>query len=323
MNKILFPLILTITAGISGLTVHFLETARVTGPDIRLSDIAAIEGAQTKETKAFTGTRVGRAALPGFVLTLEARKIRRLFLDEAVRTLAEPVEFSGAAAITVRTGSRTLSEAALREEIRKQVTARMPWTLKEAHVSIDACPTELILPDMENHLEIEPATDCDWRGSEQFRVRVLHGQEELKGFPVTVRVRVFNQVCVAAAKLKRGATLSAGDLRVETREITEIREPLFTTPDSCLGRKLTRTVLSGSVLLSGWVEIPPLVRKGEKVRILYRANETEVCVEGTSRGEGALGDRIRVRNEMTRKTVDAWVSGLSEVELNRSQGGAL
>lgn len=318
------PLLLLVPAvALCGLSVRFHETARVTGPDIRLSEIAEIAGGSAESQRILAGLRVGRAALPGFVLNLESSKIRKLFLDAPARELAEPVSFDGAALVTVKTGSRLLSEAALRDEVRRQVMERMPWTKTQAHISIDASPGDVVLPDMENHVEVAPPSDCDWRGSEQFRVRVLHGQDEFKSFPVTVRIRVYDQVCVAAAKLKRGTLLSAGDLRLETREVTDLREKLFNNPDAVVGSKLSRTVLSGAVLQAGWVEVPPLVHRGDKVRIIVRSNDTEVGVEGTAREDGALGERIRVRNEMTRRTLDAWVSGLNEVELNKEQGGAL
>jgi flagellar basal body P-ring formation protein FlgA len=82
--------------------------------------------------------------------------------------------------------------------------------------------------------------------------------------------------------------------------------------------------LSGVIFTDKNVNNPPLVRKGERVRLLVRESGAMVEVDGIAKENGSLGDRIRVRSELNQKLVTGFVCGEGQVNLSGDyKGGVL
>lgn len=77
------------------------------------------------------------------------------------------------------------------------------------------------------------------------------------------------------------------------------------------GYRLKANASAGHVLTQTDLEAIPLVSSGERVRITVRSQSLVISADATSRGNGALGDKIRVELP-TRKWVQAIVTGSGE-----------
>jgi flagella basal body P-ring formation protein FlgA len=132
---------------------------------------------------------------------------------------------------------------------------------------------------------------------------------------VPVSIKVFERVVVATRPLPRGGVLTAGDLRLERRDVSTLSGGYLVDPAAALGKVLTRPVTLGYALSQNLLKSPQLVRRGERVIIRARTGGMDVQVAGTALANGAAGEVIRVRNRSSKRVVDAVVAGEGLVEV--------
>lgn len=132
---------------------------------------------------------------------------------------------------------------------------------------------------------------------------------------VPARVQVYDQVVVAARPMSRGALLGVGDIEVREMDVTALAGGYLSSPEQAVGRMLRRNVQLGAAIGPGMVELPRIIRRGERVQILARSGGMEVRMEGEALEDGAKGEVIRVRNRSSRRSVEGLVAGPGTVEV--------
>jgi flagella basal body P-ring formation protein FlgA len=70
-----------------------------------------------------------------------------------------------------------------------------------------------------------------------------------------------------------------------------------------------------TILSSDRVEIPPLIRKGDVVQLVAESPSLKVVTRGMAKEKGGLGDRIRVENLSSKKSVYARIVDASTVRV--------
>ena len=133
---------------------------------------------------------------------------------------------------------------------------------------------------------------------------------------VQVTARIFADVAVAARPLARGEILAATDVRLEERDITRLPGGFLTALDEVLGMKVRRPLSTGNVIARGAVEAPRLVRRGQIVTLVGGNGPVEIRATGKALSDGAAGDRVRVRNEASRRVVEGVVAEDGTVRVN-------
>jgi len=82
-----------------------------------------------------------------------------------------------------------------------------------------------------------------------------------------------------------------------------------------LGRVFSRGAGAGRLLDRRALDAPVLVERGRQVRMSYRGPGVAIDAMGTALADGRLGERIRVKNEVTGVAVDATVASANEVTI--------
>ena len=133
---------------------------------------------------------------------------------------------------------------------------------------------------------------------------------------VPVRVKLHGQVLVAARPVAKGVVLQDADIRLETRDLASPHTAILVDRGQALGR-LTRFPLGlGDIIRPSGLQIPRLVRRGEKVTILASEGGLEVRANGEALMDGAEGDRIRVRNSLTNIVIQATITTAGVVRIS-------
>ncbi len=127
-------------------------------------------------------------------------------------------------------------------------------------------------------------------------VTLAVGGKILRRGVVNARVNADVPVVVAAGPVQRGDTIEAADLKIEERDVSELRTGWIDDPAQLIGRRARRTVAPGALWLRGWAEIPPLVKRGELVRLRLRHGPLAIEGKGVVRKDGHAGEWVRVVN---------------------------
>jgi flagella basal body P-ring formation protein FlgA len=88
-----------------------------------------------------------------------------------------------------------------------------------------------------------------------------------------------------------------------------------TDPGQAEGKLLKRPLAPGLVLTAAVLEGRPLVRRGDTVTLLARAGGLDVRVKAEALGNGAAGQRIKVRNLSSRQVIEATVVAEALVQI--------
>ncbi|MGA0586383.1 flagellar basal body P-ring formation chaperone FlgA [Dyella sp. KRB-257] len=124
---------------------------------------------------------------------------------------------------------------------------------------------------------------------------------------VPVRLQIFRHVLVTARPLQRGDGITAGDVRSTSRDITRLGYGYIDNLQQTAGRTLARPLGPGSVLTPSALGGREMVRAGDRVQVVARLDGIEVRAGGIALGSGDGGARLRVRNEVSGRVVDAMV----------------
>lgn len=132
---------------------------------------------------------------------------------------------------------------------------------------------------------------------------------------VPAKVLVYDHVVVAVRPLSRGTLLTAEDMEIKELDVTSLAGGYFSSTDQVVGRTLRRNIQLGAAIGPGIVELPKVVRRGERVQILARTAGMEVRMEGEALEDGAEGELIRVRNRSSKRSVEGRVTGPGIIEV--------
>lgn len=124
---------------------------------------------------------------------------------------------------------------------------------------------------------------------------------------VPVEIKVHGQVLVLAQPLPRGTQLQASHLRLERHDVGSLSTGYLADLGEARDMILRRALQAGTVLTPQMVEPPRLVQRGQRVTLLAEGASVAVRVEGEALGDGARGERVRVRNLSSQNVVEGLV----------------
>ncbi len=277
------------------------DTVYVTKNEIRFSDLS-----KTDLPGKISTLIAGDSGSPGTVQLISRRSLLRKLVTEG---MASGVSFSGPSeCVIVRTG-QSISPDSLRPAIRRilqpfvavgKLNAPATWFEVELPRDIGASSNDDYEVRLANPIGLEP-------GRNHLSIE-LKGKTDSFNFPITVILHQFDETAQAKVKIKRGDSLGAHlftwrwvDLAVNKQKTDFYgREGLF-------GVSCSRTLKAGSYLRQSDLKATPVILTGDLVELLVQKGAISVSVRATARQEGSIGQTIPVRNELTKRLVNARV----------------
>src|SRR6185503_8335836 len=102
---------------------------------------------------------------------------------------------------------------------------------------------------------------------------------------------------VAARTLKKGELVDAAAASLAEKDITyEPGEPLAGL-DEAEGKRTAKPVPAGKVILKSMLEQPPLIKRGDMVRLVSRSGAVNVEVPAKALRDAAAGESLPVEIE--------------------------
>jgi flagella basal body P-ring formation protein FlgA len=193
------------------------------------------------------------------------------------------------------------------------VQAHLRESTGEVRTAAEPLDARLRLPACDQPLQA--ALPAGTRAAARMTVAVSCPGAQAWRLHVPVRVTVMRAVVVAAMPLERGKVLAAGDVILAEREVSGAGAGYLTATAGASGRVLRRGVAAGTVIAPGLLESPLVVRRGQPVTLEVRAGGLAVQMAGIAQADGALGERIPVRNSSSKKILQGTVKNEKIVEI--------
>ena len=132
---------------------------------------------------------------------------------------------------------------------------------------------------------------------------------------VPVTVKVMTEVVVARTSLPRGSIIGESDIELEMRDISRLHRGYLEAKKSVLGKKLRQRLRQQQVVTPSQLDTPHAIKRNNRVTILASSRSLQIRMLGKALQNGSLGELIRVRNESSKKELDAKVVAPGIVEV--------
>ena len=314
-NSVIFMclgLFLALAAGLAKAgepRVRVPSEAWVQGEKVTLGDIAVISGLDGL-SKEIRNIYVGRAPSPG-----KRRSLKGSMIQAKLESLDLPQDT--VLNIPARVQVHRLAQEVDDQDFEEMLTDFLFGKLPQGRFEISRFQVNGNGPVPEGFLDIT---------LEEFRSDKFYGQVSLRA-AISVDGRMERRVSIAAwvdydapivvttRNLDRMDILSAGDVKVETQNLSRLPEGVLTDPREIRGMRLRQDLEAGEHLLARMLEKPPLVERGEEVTIMARTGTMSITTVGLAKEAGGLGDSIEVENTMSEKIITCQVTGPARVEV--------
>ena len=289
--------LVAIAAGFAGATeagrITVQRTAVVTGPTIKLGDLARLEGS----AEALADVDFGPSPSASAPRRLEGEAILRRL--QAAGMDASATRYVIPASVRVE---RTAQEVSV-EEIRTAVL----------NVASDALPAGETIRDLEvagpvripaGPYEARVSTTAQGRpGRRRFEVQLVNEGTVLANVPVTARTEARGPVVVTKQSIPRGAVLTSNDVAVVQRNQHDVPDDALTAPEQAIGMETKVALAAAAPLPRAALAAPVVVKKGDLVTMLIETPVMRLSVAGEALEAGAIGGGIKVMNRASKQTV--------------------
>ncbi len=123
------------------------------------------------------------------------------------------------------------------------------------------------------------------------------------------------EVYISTSPISRGTLITESHIQLQLMDSSKLRFGYITDKDKIIGMVAGRRIAADTVITPRMLDAPKLVKRGEKVQIIAEVDGIVVRVEGEALEDGAKGDMIRVRNNSSKKIIEAIVIAPGKVKV--------
>ena len=291
----------------SAATITLREKVVVDGPRFTLADVATVADADAELAARMEAVDLGPAPWPGSFMRVDGIVVR-LKLYQA-RIDPRDVQVDAAAGCEVTTRGLDIPSARLVELAREHLSSKIRWSPDDVEIEVTGQPNDYVVPlgCGEDVLRPGRINSDNPRGRVDVGVRIVVDGRDRFNASVRFNVKLYEEVVVTTDGLDRGDTYTADNVELRRMDVTDATPGLLTDLDKVLGLKSARRIAQNTPLTRKMVISPPLVKRGDIVRIVYRVKGLEVSASGQARADGAEGDTILVKNVDSGRLLPAMV----------------
>ena len=278
------------------ITLH--KEATVTGKHILLGDIASITPAGELADR-LAQTRIAHAPEPGKTRELQTSSVKALLRHKQVD--GEP-RWRGPKTVTVLRQGQVIDREQLKAIIAAYIGANL-HRLPDAEFRFTQvrAPEKIILPTGKLTYTVTPSRP-EILGSSSFNILFKVDDRVVKNCTVRGRLQAMAEVATAAVSLRRGAILTGDQITMTRQDISHLNNPCLSY-EKAIGLQAIRSIRPGQPLDARNVAPPPVIRKGEPVKIFASRGALQISTTGIATADGRPGQFIRVRNIGSNKLV--------------------
>jgi flagellar basal body P-ring formation protein FlgA len=310
---ILATFFFSLPSSVSALEITFSPDAEVISSFVTLGDIARFNE-KSPLSIALGSKHIAQAPKAGETVSLNNDQIRIKLLNNFSGN--KSIQWNGTKTTLVTRKGLVIGPQEVESAIANYLEDRMSDLPLATYSFIPReLPIPFVLPTGQLEVDVIPA-DQKVIGSRRFTLVYKVDGKTVKNISIRGKLEALASVAVLTKNVKRGSILHPHMVQMQTKDLSKLRTPC-TNLREVLGKKLTRSLRSGAVLDLSSIDFPPLIHKGQLVKIRINHNGMHLTATGISSMNGKKDQIIRVMNSVSRKTIFCKVAapGLVEVQI--------
>jgi flagella basal body P-ring formation protein FlgA len=180
-------------------------------------------------------------------------------------------------------------------------------------LQVGPLPPQLQVEACDDSLRLAAAPGSKRRDREVIEVRCGAGTSWHLYVPV--RVVGTSTVAVAVHSMVAGSVLSAADVRIEERDLTQLPPGYFNEAAAAVGLTVGRPISGGTILTNQQLLGSKAIQRGQTVTLLADAGGLRIRMAGRALSDALVNQRIRVENLSSGKVVEGIARSQEVVEI--------
>jgi flagellar basal body P-ring formation protein FlgA len=284
-------------------TIIISEKSETNDADVRLGDIADIRNGNPDMVQKLKNLVIGAAALPGKSRNFDEPYIR-IRLKQSEVDLSQ-IAIQSPELIEIKTKSIEISKKMVEDIVLSFLDNTIPWDKNRTRVKVIQTSENLLLPDRPYTYKVIPPVRTRYLGNVPLNVVFdVQGQPSVKAW-ATVRIGVETDVIVVRKPLNRNQTVEKDDVNVISMDMADLPSNYISTLEDVVGKRTLRTMNPKEVFRTDIVELPPMVKRNDRVSIVAESESLRITAVGEVKESGGRGDRVKVINLNSNKEIFA------------------
>ena len=295
------------------LIVQFKARATVQKETICLSDIATVKGAPRSFVDKIGRLRISESPEVGEVRILSREEIvsrvQKANLSSYISSKSIPEE------IEVTREGRLVEKEEMVQVLEENLRNLLPDPRKTLAIQEVQGFEAFILPPGPYTSEVILPESAHRGGPMTVTVSFFQEGRLVQKLRVRVRVEIQGFVVAARTGLRRHQEIGENDVDLIKKNLSLLPPDVVTDLKNALGKRLTLSVNGQEVLRSSMVEIPPLVKKGDRVILVIDHSYFKITTFGEVKEDGRRGEWIKLVNISSKKEVHGRVVDAHTVQV--------
>lgn len=275
-------------------SLSLLPGAVVTGDGVFLEQLLSAEtGSPLPHLRVTDSPAVGQSLL------LTRDQVTALLQKSAPEFTA--TNWTGSAQIRVTRRTRLFGESELKELLTDVLQREHIRQRGELELAFSRAWTAATIPDEPFTLKLLDLPTSGVGANMILRFELRGVRETFGTWSAITQARVWRDVLVAGAPLKRGQPLTDSDVVRERRDLLMSREALDALPRVETSLELIENVPVGVPLTARAFRVRPLVLRGQTLEALVQDGALQISTKVEVLEDGLPGQFVRVRNPQSRR----------------------
>jgi flagella basal body P-ring formation protein FlgA len=299
-------------AGLISLRVY--DQVEIAADQIQLGKIARIDGDDAGLVRELEALVIGRSPLPGKSRSLDSAAIL-LRLKQSGIDLAR-IELQIPPEVQVSRGAVEVGRERIEQIVKAFIQQQFAGKGQTVRIKeIRGAEPVLVSKGNLSHQVAAPRNTA-LSGSLPLTVTLKVNDEVEKRMMVTAMVEVLVNAVVTTRPLGRLKPIEESDVEVRPVDVSGLPADYIADPEAVLGKRTRRLLDANTVLRPDLVESQPIVKRGDRVRIIVESVGMRITAVGEVKQNGCLGERISVANLDTNKVIQARVVDTQTVKID-------
>ena len=278
-----------------------------------LGEISQIEGGDAVLLEKVSQIVIGQSPLPGRKLTVTRSLILSRLRSQKINT--KRFLFPGSESSSITRAALKIKGKDIEQVVLKHI--RDTNNNEDLKPRILAKTRDIFLPRGQVSYVINSKGKYKKEGGyRNYDVEFSIDSKAVRVVTVRTYLKLYKEVFVARDTIKRNKIIEESDLMKVRKNVDRMPREYITEKDQLVGKISNRTINPSETIRGNTVSIPPLVKSGDRLQIVFETPFLRLSAPGISMAKGRKGERIPVKNMDSKIVVFATVKNRNIVLVN-------
>lgn len=206
--------------------------------------------------------------------------------------------------------------AQIKKAVETSIRQRMPWKNEDVTIGPIQFDDSIELPAGRLTFTLTPNPHEDYLGRSVMALQLFVDGQPVRRMWVNTSISVMADVVTVVRPLGNAQSIQASDLTIQRRDLKDLPNDALRSINAVVGNRTTCAIYPQTVLQANMVESPPLVRRGDMVKIVAHSGSLTITATGLVKQKGARDEIIRVMNTSSNRVIAARVKEPGVVEVD-------